>query len=444
LRENIKKITESSYFIFSILLFALIIIHLKMNCGFGDEVVLRAEYKDLGIWEVIKNSYNNWGSPGIVTVFIYVFVQTSPILFKVCNIMVIMLAAYSISEITNHKKSKNVNLMIVCFVILYPIVQMTTAGWIVTSVAYMFPLAFGLYSLIAIKRICYNEKVEYITTFIALLIGLGAPQMSCVLAGINIVFCIYFIVKKKLNKYSILQSVVSVVFVIYHLTSPGNANRKIFEISYWFPDFNMITTINKIKLGFTNTLANNISTPNLFFTVFCILLCVGVFVKYKDYFYRFIAIIPLSAVLIFGLFNEVFDDILPKLVGLMNVNDYDFVKVTTFNYLDKKNYIPIILGVIILGCILLSIYLIFENTFMSLLVNIIFLAGFASRMIMIFAPTLYASSTRTFIFMYFSIIVCGIFVFKEILNKMENDKLSKLQAIIGAITILSFIEYLAG
>jgi hypothetical protein len=81
---------------------------------------------------------------------------------------------------------------------------------------------------------------------------------------------------------------------------------------------------------------------------------------------------------------------------------------------------------------------------MSLLVNIIFLAGFASRMIMIFAPTLYASSTRTFIFMYFSIIVCGIFVFKEILNKMENDKLSKLQAIIGAITILSFIEYLAG
>ena len=81
---------------------------------------------------------------------------------------------------------------------------------------------------------------------------------------------------------------------------------------------------------------------------------------------------------------------------------------------------------------------------MSLLVNIIFLAGFASRMIMAFSPTLYASSTRTFIFMYFSIIICGTFIFKEILNNMETVKISKLIAITGAITILSFIEYIAG
>lgn len=444
MREKIKRLTESSYFIFCILIFALIIIHAKMNCNFGDDILFREEYKDLNVWEVIKNNYNNWGSPGIVTVFIYVFVQTSSVLFKLCNIMVIMLAAYSISEITNHKKSKKINLMIVFFMILYPIVQMSTAGWIVTSVAYMFPLAFGLYSLIAIKRIYYNEKIDYITGFIALLIGLGAPQMACVLAGINIFFSIYFIVKKNINKYCVLQSVVSVAFVIYHLTSPGNSVRKIAETAHWFPDFNMISTVNKIKLGFTNTLANNISTPNLFFTAFCIILFVGVCIKYKDYFYRVIAIIPLSSVFIFGLFDDVFEKIIPRLVSFMNVDDYDFVKVTTFNYLDKKNYIPIILGVIIVGSILLSIYLIFENTFMSLLVNIIFLAGFASRMIMVFSPTLYASSTRTFIFMYFSIIVCGIFIFKEILKNMETDKISKLQAIIGAITILSFIEYLAG
>jgi len=440
MKERITKFIYCSYSPYVVLLVALILITIKMDTYIGDVTILRPIYIQQSLKEVLVDNYTAWGSPSIVNVVLYVLVLLPPYVFKICNILVILLAAVSISKITNYSNDKNINWMIVLFVILYPLLQMNTAGWVVTSVVYMFPLAFGLYSLVAIQKTIRKEKVTYVTSIIALCIGSGSPQMSCILAGIYIVFSIYSILLKNINKFFIVQSIIPVMFVVYHLTAPGNLNRSISETITWFPDFNMISTINKIKLGFTNTLANFISTPNIFFTVFCILLFLGVYLKYKDNLYRIVAFIPLAATLMFGLFNDVFYHIFPRMVGLMNVNDYDFIQITTYTFISKIHYIPIIMGVIIIGCILLAIYLIFENTLMSILINIVFLAGFASRMIMSFSPTLYVSNTRTFIFMYFSIIVCGVFIFNKITENMDHITQSKLLSCLGFVTVLYYIE----
>lgn len=440
MKEKFNKFYKSSYIPFVILAIVLLIIHIRMKINFGDDIVVKARFMNQGFWTTLVEEYYTWSSPSIPIAIMYVLLLLPQIVFKISNILMVLLAAYSISIITNHTNSKNVNWMIAIFTMLYPFSQMSTAGWIVTSVVYMFPLAFGLYSLIPIKRILYKEKVPYVTSLIALCIGAGSPQLACILAGIYIIFSVYFIIIRNINKFAVLQSILSVAFVIYHLSTPGNKNRTIAETINWFPDFNMITSINKLKLGFTSTLANFISAPNLFFVLFCLLLLVGVFLKYKDTFYRMIASVPLASTLFFGLLSNVTYPVFPKLVGLMNVNMSDFRQITSYNFADKTLYLTIILGTLILGCILLSIYLIFENTLMSLLVNIIFLAGFASRMIMSFSPTLYGSSTRTFIYMYFCIIVCGIFIFDKIRKEIDVEKQYQLFGFIVVITMLNIVE----
>jgi len=440
MKEKLTKFIKSPYFPFALLLLSFILRTIKIDTNFGDDVALKTVYMQKDLWTVLVDSYNSWSSPNLINAIMYVLVLLPSSVFKIFNILMIMLTAFSISQIANPTNNRTANWMITILIILYPFKQMSTAGWIVTSVAYLFPLAFGLYSLIPIRKVIVHEKVPYVTGTIAFILGAGSLQMACILTGIYIIFSIYFVLIKKASRYCMLQSAFGIAFIIYHSTSPGNRNRYISETATWFPDFNMISTLNKVKLGFTNTLANFLSTPNLFFIIFCVLLFIGVYIKYKDILYRLIAAVPLAATLLFGSFNNVFSPIFPELIKLMNVNNYDFLQITTYNFISKINYIPIILGVIIVGCILLAIYLIFENTSSALLVNIIFLAGTASRMIMSFSPTLYASSTRTFIFMYFSIIVCGIFIFDEIIKYMDVNKQSQLLGYFGAITLLYYIE----
>ncbi len=440
MKKTILKLIGSSFIPFVILVLIFIIIHTNISCDFGDDIIKKAGYLQNSLWDVMAYDYYNWDSPGLLSIVMYYLVLLPPFVFKIINIMVILLAAYSISFIANHTNNIKVNWIITIFIILYPFNQMSTAGWIVTSVAYMFPLAFGLYSLTPIKRILTQKKIPYAQAVIALLFAVTSPQMTSLLFGIYILFSIYFVYKKTRSIFSLLMCLICSSFFIYHVITPGNHVRYIKEILNWFPDYNMISFVDKIKMGFTSTLANFVVTPNIFFLSFCILLLGGVWLKHKDIFFRIISTIPLTATFVFGVFSYL--NYSPTSMGLIDIKKRDFINVTIYNFTEMINYLPIILGFIIVGCILLSFYLIFGNSMMALLVNIIFISGFASRMILSFSPTLYASSTRTFIYMYFAIIVCGVFVFSEIIKYMSKGSQTIILTIFGFAGLVNLVKLL--
>ncbi|WP_017810327.1 DUF6056 family protein, partial [Clostridium saccharoperbutylacetonicum] len=394
---------------------AFIFIHIKMTSNYGDDVYSREHYAD--VWGSMFTLYKTWSSPSLATVVQLYLVKWPDFIFKICNLLVIILSAYSIIKITEDRSSKYQKWMVIFFIMLYPFMQMGTAGWIITSTIYYFPLSFGLYSLIYLKYIYDGKeinKLQYISFWFALVMGLGNLQMCCIILGAYTVLNIFFFIKKKIFKYSILQNVTSLIFFIYHATAPGNINRSGAETITWFPDFNMLSITNKIKICFTATLGNLISDYNVFFLCFTILIIFGVYCKYKEILYRCISLIPFLASVLFGFGKNIFSSVIPNLIALMNNGQNNFLQIDVSNFECKKNYLSIILGVIIVGSILISIYLIFENTLKMLLIELIFLLGFASRMIMSFSPTVYASGIRTFIFLYFSILVCAVFIFNDI------------------------------
>ncbi|MGN2368649.1 hypothetical protein ACTFJW_01120 [Clostridium cagae] len=438
-----KKIVNKDRLPFIVLIGIFILIHIKMNINFGDDLVYRTQFSTP--WEGMVSFYKTWASPSLLSLIQFYLVRLPDIVFKICNILMILLSAYSISKITKDKEAKYTNWIIVFFIILYPFMQMATAGWIVTSVSYIFPTAFGLYSFVYLRYILDGKKISklnYCLFFISLILGLGQLQMACIIFGIYFVLNIFFAINKRVYKFAIFQNIIAFLFCIYHATAPGNMNRSIHETATWFSDFGMISTVNKIKLGFTSTLGNLTLSSNIFFLCFVFLLVVGVYYKYNDVLYRLISLIPLLALMIFGMFKSIFKDIFPDLVNLMNNGSNDFLQINAYNFYSKINYLTIILGVIIVGCILISMYLIFENTLKMLIVEIIFLAGFNSRMIMSFSPTIYASSTRTFIFLYFSIILCAVFIFNQISKNTTEKKQKDLLMYIGIVSAISYLQLL--
>ena len=117
-------------------------------------------------------------------------------------------------------------------------------------------------------------------------------------------------------------------------------------------------------------------------------------------------------------------------------------RLTYIILIQRINYLSIILGFAILGAIITSIYLIFENTLKMIIVEIIFLAGFFSRMIMSFSPTIYASGTRTFIYFYFAMIVCGALIYNNISENIEEEKQKNILFYIGIVAAVNYLQLL--
>ena len=94
------------------------------------------------------------------------------------------------------------------------------------------------------------------------------------------------------------------------------------------------------------------------------------------------------------------------------------IKGNLFSDSNVSGYLTFVLIFLLLG---LTIYLIcktFGKNF--LLPLIIYLAGFTSRFIIGFSPTIYASGARTMIFFYFSILSLMIMIYELLKPKHKN------------------------
>ena len=218
MRNKIKQYITVDTIPYVLILALFAIIHIKINTNFGDDVVLRNT--DVNIFGDFVQNYHIWGSPGLLFLLNRLFPRIPQIYFKVCDILVIILAQYSISKIVDDKKAKYTKFIIVLLIVLYPFKQMSTAGWIATTTTYSFPLAFGLYSFVYLKLIVDNKeinKLNYILFWISLVLGAGGLQFSLIIFGIYAIFNIKFIMKRKIYKFSILQNITALLFVIYHI-----------------------------------------------------------------------------------------------------------------------------------------------------------------------------------------------------------------------------------
>jgi len=293
---------------------------------------------------------------------------------------------------------------------------MITAGWIVTSIPYFWATAFGMLSLVGLAKIIRDERIrgiEYVFYFSCNFFAVGSLQLAPLLLGIYTLIIIYLLIKKRYPVFVFVQYFIIIINLVYHLTVPGSRTRFIAEISYSFPAFQFLTLTDKLQLGFTSTVFHFINDNSLFFLLFCIVLFIGVCAKHQKVHYRMIALVPLAANLLWGSFHHVFGSLFINIYHIMlSVGSYKNINTSTFFH--YKAYIPLGVAFLIICCIAASMFLVFGKTYKSLLVQSILAGGFASRMILSFSPTIFASEERTFIFMYFCMIVCAVLVYQEI------------------------------
>ena len=103
------------------------------------------------------------------------------------------------------ENKKQMNLMILWIVLLYPYERMSTAGWAATTVNYVWPLSLGLFSLLSIRKMWDGEKINFLSGFFYVISSIFAcnQELCC---GILLITYLFFAViltvrdKKKVNK----------------------------------------------------------------------------------------------------------------------------------------------------------------------------------------------------------------------------------------------------
>lgn len=243
---------------------------------------------------------------------------------------------------------------------LFPLAEVGTAGYIATAVTYLYPIGFLTLGLLLYQR----HKIRWLS-LICFLLAFNNEQF-CLLAGIYLVYYVW-----KHSSKSLLWIIIPWLFnFVLAALAPGNQARKLSETKRWLPAFAHYNVLDKLDVGLITTVQHYL------FSISIIVIVLSVFLLLINQ-RCWVAWLPLSVVL------------MTSLLVCLAKNPSHWA--TTIN--------PGLSKVVLATCLLALVWLI---STMYLIhnwnLNALLIAGLLSRVALGFSPTIYASSTRTFIF----------------------------------------------
>lgn len=318
-------------------------------------------------WMLDTNAsmYSTWSDRIIINPWMFICTNDLPKwLYSIITAIITMIIIYFL----NHKLIKHPYLWTasVLAALTFPVIQLSTAGYIATTVTYIYPVSLICLSIMILET---NKWYLKIITIPLLLFSFNNEQL-CICTG---VFLIYYIIryykKWRIYLYPLVPWIIDLAIAIH---SPGNHSRALNDTHEWLPKFVHFTFFDKINVGMITTIQHYLFG----LTLPIILLSLFLLIKhYQEH--KILAWIPLT--IVFATNCVTFFATQPDHWA------------TTPN--PTMNNIAIVTYLIGFIWLLATLYLLNNLDYIVLL-----LAGLAARCMLGFSPTIYISSTRTFMF----------------------------------------------
>lgn len=371
---------------------------------------------DYSLLGFLRMRYLTWSSR-VVVEGAAALLARNLILWKIADTLVWLLLLYAFSLLLGtfpkrgeaEPEKTTMNWFLVAGLLCYPILEMSSAGWIATMMNYAWALSFGAYALTVPVRLLRNEAVpraSYPLGVVALIYACNVEQAAAVLLGILLLLLLYAWVEKANGRILFICYLgIDLAGLLLTLLCPGNQARSASEIADGIRDFSMLGTVDKIYLGFTDTMQNLLSFNRLLLFVTGILFLL-VLTKFRQVPYSIIALVPLLMTARIGTFGGFFQNYL-------SVQDSEEL-LNAENYMQPRGYLPQIFYLVFLFCLAVEIALLSESRAEWLMQSGLIVLGLLSRIVMGFSPSLYASGTRTMIYLHFTLLFPTLyFLWKE-------------------------------
>ena len=277
--------------------------------------------------------------------------------------------------------------------IFLPATEFLSAGSIPTYVNYIFPASLLLFAL-------FFRESKNIWVNIASLLCFLVAIMQEQLAVYAFLWLLFETVLAKKDKKPLLGNLcylaLSTVGILSAKLSPGNALRLEKNIVSWFPNFPNLNIFQKLGLGFLETGDNMLSTSFAFVMVF--LLVLFVYALHK----KNVTAIALSGFVMFNIVSQKmgWNTIFGTLTGISKVARESGTFSFNITYMSAVAFYSLLLLMI-----LYALWLVVSDCKEKIWLTYLFVIGFIGRMVISLSPTLYASSTRTFLPLMISLFI---------------------------------------
>ena len=396
--QNTKKI------LWGIIVITIFILQFFCRGQFGDDIVFSGVLDEMSLAEFLNKRYYTWSSRVIIEAFLVFIASWNPWIWQLLNGIVTIILIDAVSKTFGLGETYTNKILFACLMLTIPVSSLNSAGWITTTMNYLWPLSFGMVVIASLRQIIMGKlKLSgFFISLIAIIYAANMEQMAAILLGTYLVTGIYMLAaKKQMNWMYFVQLAFIMLSLCFILFCPGNARRTIMETEKYFPVFEELTVFQKLCMGFLVNARHYIAEAGRpLFLVLNTTLVIGVIIKNKKNPLRWgIACFPILSILLLEILKAL------SLAGLWNKglrlleviwNNNSIAAASIFK--EEFILIQMLYYLAVLLCVIISIYRIHGRSLETLLELTIVAAGFMSRFMIGFSPTIYASGDRTALF----------------------------------------------
>ena len=439
-----KKISQYIEIYYPYLIFFILILFLHLLTGFfADDVTFSNVLSKWSLLGYLKYRYLNWDSRIIQVAALVIFSNIDRIIWKILDSIIYTLGAYYTIKIVNKENNKQIIIFGILLFLMYPFYELGSAGWIATTLTYLWSFSLGMISFIPLINEYYNKKTShltYVVSILALLYAVNQEQSCGLIFGFSLLYLINSTIKKeKINKYGMLILLISSLSLLNIITCPGTRSRFLLQLNSKYPKYASFGLLEKIYLGIIPTI-EILLTDKLIFPIFYIILSITSLLKTKKKYLKYIFYFNIIFISFIIIYKIIFDIPILQLINIYPLLN----SMMLFNY----KGVPITISLPLILTLFISLYLIGSSCLMLLEAYdkkifplILFCAGFISRFIMGFSPEVFSSGARTAFYFYMILIMLILMLIKKLYNEnIINKKVEELITIV--FLIFATIEYI--
>jgi len=377
----------------------------------------------------MKLEYADWSSRVLVNGLVCIFSTAPVLIWRLLNPVVIVLIAWLIAYAVQQQRSTSGSWLICMLVFLYQWHYLTSAGWVVTTVTYLWSLMFGLLGMMGMLRTLHGQTVSGLhwgLYSVPLVLGCNMEQAGVLFAALMLVGVIAIAAKfKKIPGGLWMQLGLTAASLVFVFTCPGNELRTQEDIFSFYLDHPMLSLLKKIEIGVSGAIAPNVFGRDSVFYLFALLSALALWKKNANLPAKLIGLIPCVLLLPLSIFRYQTASFLPwveTIAGSYNGRGY----VTLVNSGALLSYLPLVIGYGLFVLCLLNVLAAFGFSWASAQVWLLMALGGMTQAAIGFTPSAGVSSGRTGVFFSFCIVAaCGV-IWRELGEKPLYNKTWKL------------------
>ncbi|MEG2699336.1 MAG: DUF6056 family protein [Ruthenibacterium sp.] len=385
-----------------VVLFAVLLgAHLTFIMIGGDEEYFGSIIRDSNLWDFSVLHYRTWSGRQLLELFECIFGYWPKLVWRIVNPFVAVGLALCLSYAVGALDNAGANWVLCSLLILYPWEDLKDAGWISTTLVYLWPAAFGMAALLPAVQLLRGKTPPWWLWAVSVPLLLYAANMEQTLLFLicTLTSCIVWFLIKRVRVHPMLpvQLCLCLLGALYAATCPGNAARAVNESVSYFKNYPMLPLVSKLELGASLTLESVFYKREYVFFFFTLLLCIAVWYQSRNWIYRLLGAWPLAVCAVCGTFQKVFLPLFPQLSFFTDsYTGQGIINLSNCNILDA--YLPLLLLYGTFIVCLADLYLAFGHTPRALGSILAFFFAFGTRVAIGFSPTVGISGGRTGLF----------------------------------------------